>query len=167
MSFQKIKNVVQWGTRKRRLVLRDLSSATLKRLRLDKIQDLLQILGWNKTPNISPWLATGEFTIWASATTEVASLTDLGGLPPRKTFFFFSLGLTKHFKCYQLQKQHSFKPMGKEPIGSKVTIPKSCAPFCLGPLFWANHPLKIKPSSSLCIPCLRWPKLFPAAWFGC
>lgn len=33
--------------------------------------------------------------------------------------------------------------MGKEPVGSRVTIPKSGALCCLGPLFRVNQPLKI------------------------
>lgn len=33
--------------------------------------------------------------------------------------------------------------MGKEPIGSKVTIPESGTRCCLGPLFRLNQPSKI------------------------
>lgn len=35
--------------------------------------------------------------------------------------------------------------MGKGPIASKVTIPKSGAQCCLGPLFGVNQPSKISP----------------------
>ena len=35
--------------------------------------------------------------------------------------------------------------MGKEPIGSKVTIPKPGAQCSLGPLFRVNQPSKISP----------------------
>lgn len=42
--------------------------------------------------------------------------------------------------------------MGKEPIGSKVTIPKSGAQCCLRPLFRVNQPSKISPPAC-CLCC--------------
>lgn len=39
--------------------------------------------------------------------------------------------------------------MGKEPIGSKVTILQSGTQCCLGPLFRVNQPSKNQLSSSL------------------
>jgi len=38
--------------------------------------------------------------------------------------------------------------MGKEPVGSKVSIPESGAQCCLGPLFGVNQPSKIEPCRS-------------------
>lgn len=38
--------------------------------------------------------------------------------------------------------------MGKEPIGSKVSIPESGVQCCLGPLFGVNQPSKIQPCRS-------------------
>lgn len=57
-----------------------------QRVRLDKAPDTQRILDWNKTPNISPWLATGEFTGWLSLSTEVSFIVNTWvSLPSKKT----------------------------------------------------------------------------------